>query len=164
MFKNNLTFGYVLFVGVPLLILIGTLRAGAGLSAPPAVAGDWTIESTANKCGRPLADASQPALSIYQTGSNLLIAFNDPWKTTLAGKLEDGGVTAVAVTEGGRALRLEAALSGNRAIVLCRAGCRSTGRMHALRFRSAQSNRESEGANDRPVQTHFCKSEYSCSR
>jgi hypothetical protein len=112
MFKNNLTFGYVLFVGVPLLILIGTLRAGAGLSAPPAVAGDWTIESTANKCGRPLADASQPALSIYQTGSNLLIAFNDPWKTTLAGKLEDGGVTAVAVTEGGRALRLEAALSG----------------------------------------------------
>src|SRR5580700_246731 len=36
--------------------------------------------------------------------------------------------------------------------------------MHALRFRSAQSNRESEGANDRPVQTHFCKSESSCSR
>jgi hypothetical protein len=112
MVKNNFTFGYVLFVGVPLLILIGTLRAGADLSAPPAVSGDWTVEPAPNKCAESLANASQPALSIYQTGSNLLIAFNDPWKTTLAGKLEDGGVTAVAVTEGGRALRLEAALSG----------------------------------------------------
>jgi hypothetical protein len=112
MFKNNLIFGYVLFVGVPLLILIGTLRAGAGLSAPPPVAGDWTIESTAKKCGGPLADASQPALSIYQTGSTLLIAFNDPRKTTLAGKLEDGSVTAVSATTGGHALRLEAAVSG----------------------------------------------------
>jgi hypothetical protein len=41
---------------------------------------------------RRIARESQPALSIYQTGSNLLIAFNDPRKTTLAGKLEDGSV------------------------------------------------------------------------
>ena len=112
MSKNNLTFGYVLFVGIPLLILIGTLRAGADLSAPPAVSGDWTVEPAPNKCAGPLANASQPALSIYQTGSNLLIAFNDPRKTTLAGKLEDGSVTAVSATTGGRALRLEAAVSG----------------------------------------------------
>jgi len=112
MFKNNLTFGYVLFVGIPLLILIGTLRAGADLSALPAVSGDWTVEPAPNKCAGPLANASQPALSIYQTGSNLLIAFNDPRKTTLAGKLEDGSVTAVSATTGGRALRLEAAVSG----------------------------------------------------
>lgn len=84
MVKNNFTFGYVLFVGVPLLILIGTLRAGADLSAPPAVSGDWTVEPAPNKCAESLANASQPALSIYQTGSNLLIAFNDPRKTTLA--------------------------------------------------------------------------------
>ena len=112
MSKNNLTFGYVLFVGIPLLILIGTLRAGADLSAPSAVSGDWTVEPAPNKCAEPLANASQPALSIYQTGSNLLIAFNDPRKTTLAGKLEDGSVTAVSATTGGHALRLEAAVSG----------------------------------------------------
>jgi hypothetical protein len=112
MSKNNLTFGYVLFVGIPLLILIGTLRAGADLSAPSAVSGDWTVEPAPNKCAEPLANASQPALSIYQTGSNLLIAFNDPRKTTLAGKLEDGSVTAVSATIGGHALRLEAAVSG----------------------------------------------------
>jgi hypothetical protein len=112
MVKNNFTFGYVLFVGVPLLILIGTLRAGADLSAPPAVSGDWTVEPAPNKCAESLANASQPALSIYQTGSNLLIAFNDPRKTTLAGKLEDGSVTAVSATTGGHALRLEAAVSG----------------------------------------------------
>ena len=112
MSKNNLTFGYVLFVGIPLLILIGTLRAGADLSAPSAVSGDWTVEPAPNKCAESLANASQPALSIYQTGSNLLIVFNDPRKTTLAGKLEDGSVTAVSATIGGHALRLEAAVSG----------------------------------------------------
>jgi len=113
MFKNNLTFGYVLFVGIPLLILIGTLRAGANLSAPPAVSGDWTIEPTTNKCAGPLADAGQPAINIYQTGADLLIAFNDPPKTTLAGKLESGRIAAVSAATGcGPALRLEAALTG----------------------------------------------------
>jgi hypothetical protein len=112
MSKNNLTFGCVLFVGIPLLILIGTLRAGADLSAPSAVSGDWTVEPAPNKCAEPLANASQPALSIFQTGSNLLIAFNDPRKTTLSGKLEDGSVTAVSATTGGHVLRLEAAVSG----------------------------------------------------
>src|ERR1039458_6214038 len=70
MFKDNLTFGYVLFVGIPLLILIGTLRAGAGLSAPPAVSGDWTVEPMPNKCAGSLADANPTSLSIYQTGAD----------------------------------------------------------------------------------------------
>lgn len=113
MFKNNLTSGYLLFVGIPLLILIGVLRAGADLSAPPAVSGDWTIEPAPNKCAGPFADAGQTALSIYQTGSDVLIAFNDPRKTTLAGKVEGGRVAAVSnTTNCGSALRLEAALAG----------------------------------------------------
>ena len=111
--KNNLTFGYLLFVGIPLLALICTLRAGAGLSAPPAVSGDWNVEPTANRCAGPLAGTGQPALSIYQTGADLLMAFNDPAKTTLSGKLESGRITAVSTgTTCGRPFRLEAALTG----------------------------------------------------
>ena len=113
MIKNNLTSGYVLFVGIPLLILIGTLRAGAGLSAPPAVSGDWTIEPNANKCAGPLADAAPPALSIYQTGADLIVTFNDPRKTTLAGKLESGQISAVSSATGDCApFHLEAAIVG----------------------------------------------------
>src|ERR1039458_2256130 len=39
MFKDNLTFGYVLFVGIPLLILIGTLRASFNDTQKPTLAG-----------------------------------------------------------------------------------------------------------------------------
>ena len=112
MSRNNLTFGYVLFVGIPLLILIGTLRAGAKFSAPPAISGDWAIEPMPNKCAGPLADVSPPTMNIYQTGADLLVAFNDPPKTTLAGHLENGHIAATSSTSGrGAALRLEAALN-----------------------------------------------------
>ncbi|MGA3040270.1 MAG: hypothetical protein ABSF54_05690 [Bryobacteraceae bacterium] len=133
MFKNNLTFGYVLFVGIPLLILIGTLRAGANLSAPPAVSGEWTIDPAPGNCAGP------PDMSIYQTGADVLIALNDPQKTTLAGKLEGGLIAAASTTTGcGGASRLEAALRGNPDTSLWRAGSRSTGATHAPRFRSVQ--------------------------
>ena len=113
MFKNKLTFGYVLFVGIPLLILLGVFAAGADLSAPPAVSGDWIVEPVPNKCAGPLADANPPTLNIYQTGAHLLIAFNDARKTTLNGKLEGGRIAAVSSTTGyGTALRLNAALTG----------------------------------------------------
>ena len=112
MFKDNPTFGYVLFVGIPLLILIGTLRAGAGLSAPPAVSGDWTVEPMPNKCAGSLADANPTSLSIYQTGADLRISFNDTQKTTLAGHLESGHIVTTSSTSGcGTVLRLEAALT-----------------------------------------------------
>ena len=77
MSRNNLTFGYVLFVGIPLLILIGVLRAGADLSAPPAVAGEWAVEPMPDKCAGTLANAGPHSLSIYQTGADLLVAFED---------------------------------------------------------------------------------------
>jgi hypothetical protein len=107
MIKNNLTSGYVLFVGIPLLILIGVLRAGSGLSAPPAVSGEWTVEPTTNKCAGPAA------VTISQTGADLIVTFNDPPKTTLAGRLESGQISAVSSTAGAcRPLHLEAAIVG----------------------------------------------------
>src|ERR1700686_620208 len=38
MFKSNLWLAYVLLVGLPLLALLGVLRSGRGLTAPPAAA------------------------------------------------------------------------------------------------------------------------------
>ena len=113
MSKNNLTLGYVLLVGVPLLVLLTTLHAGADLTAPPALSGEWMIESTAGNCAGPLAGAGQAPMSIYQTGPELLITFNDPGKTTLAGTVENGRIAAVSNTARcGAAFRLEAAMAG----------------------------------------------------
>src|ERR1017187_5300234 len=111
MFKDNLTFGYVLFVGIPLLILIGTLRAGAGLSAPSAVSGDWIVETMPNKCAGSLADANPTSLSIYQTGVDLRISCNNKQKTPLAGHLESVHIGPTKSTPGCvPVLRHEAAL------------------------------------------------------
>ena len=114
MSKNNLTLGYVLLVGVPLLVLLTTLHAGADLTAPPALSGEWMIESAAGNCAGPLAGAGQTPISIYQTGPELLITFNDPRRTTLAGTVENGRIAAVSNTTAhcGAALRLEAAIAG----------------------------------------------------
>jgi hypothetical protein len=124
MFKNNLTFGYVLFVGIPLPILIGSLRAGGHLTALPALSGEWIVEpaqhgAQPDNCAGPLAKADFPALSIYQTGTDLPISFNDPMKVTLRGKLEHGRIlgigTRVAAPAncGNRAaIRLEAGIAG----------------------------------------------------
>lgn len=100
MLKNHLTLGYILLVGVPLLILAGTLRAGARLAAPPAIAGEWIVERTGGNC----ADALGSTLSVYQTGSDLLLSFG---KAPLAGTLEGAHLSAA-----GRALRIEATVSG----------------------------------------------------
>jgi hypothetical protein len=103
MFKNNLTLGYILLVGVPLLILVGTLRAGGSLVAPSAVSGEWTVERTGGNCAAPLGNT----LSVQQVGTDLLISFGDPRKTTLAGTLEGGHISAA-----GHAFRMEATISG----------------------------------------------------
>jgi hypothetical protein len=122
--KNNLTFGYVLFVGIPLLVLIFTLRAGGHLAASPALAGEWLVEQAPetpppDKCAGPLANGARPTVNIYQAGADVQIAFNDPRKTTLAGRLENGRVAATGkrgaapVNCGDQAaIRLEAAIAG----------------------------------------------------
>ena len=84
MFKNRLTLGYLVLVGVPLLFLAVTLRAGRGLSAPPAISGTWTIESQ---------QALPRTMTIDQTGPDLLIAFHDPDRPQFAASLENGRIS-----------------------------------------------------------------------
>jgi len=123
-FRNNLTFGYVLFVGIPLPILIGTLRAGGHLTAQPALSGEWIVEHARqgpqpDDCAGLLANVVRPTISIYQTGTDLLIAFNDPQRSTLTGKLENGRILAIgsrvaapANCGSHSAIRLEAGITG----------------------------------------------------
>jgi hypothetical protein len=123
MLKNNLTLGYVLFVGIPLLILIGTLRAGGHVTALPTLSGEWIVQAREtpppDRCGGPLANAAQPAISVYQTGPDLLITFNDSRQTTLAARLENGRIAgtanraaAPANCGSNAAIRFEAGLTG----------------------------------------------------
>jgi len=103
MFKNHLTLGYILLVGVPLLILATTLRGGARLAAPPAVAGEWAVQRAPGNCGAAMGSA----LGVQQVGTDLLITLADRPSVTLAGTLEGGHITASGHTYG-----LEATVSG----------------------------------------------------
>ena len=88
---------YLLFVGIPVLMVIGVLQLGSSLKPPISVGGVWNVEvpaQTANLCGITAFHSDQPALTISQSGSNLQLTFNDEAKTSLSGVLEDTNVTA----------------------------------------------------------------------
>ena len=98
MSKRAMIIAYVCLVGIPLLGLIGILHGGRRLQAPLAVGGNWNLEadfsSWAGKpCGDLLASAKQPALSISQSGTTLVVALNNPQATTLAGTVEGTSLT-----------------------------------------------------------------------
>lgn len=113
MLKNHLALGYVLLVGIPLLILIGVLQAGAGLTAPPAVSGKWVLEPAAAACGEILG-RGRATLNITQSGPALVMTFEDARKTTLTGTAETGRLSGFASAAGcGNSIRLQADITGN---------------------------------------------------
>ena len=88
---------YLLFVGIPILMVIGVLQLGSNLKPPISVGGVWNVEvpaQTANLCGITAFHSDQPALTISQSGSNLQLTFNDEAKTSLPGVLEDTNGTS----------------------------------------------------------------------
>ncbi len=83
--KKRLTFGYVVLVGLPLLFLAGTLRAGKSLSAPASVSGVWAIQS----------EQSPPhSMTIVQTGPQLLVTMHSPDQPPFAAEIANGRITA----------------------------------------------------------------------
>ncbi len=108
MAKHKLVCAYVFLVGFPLLGLVCTLRAGATLTAPEGVGGNWTVEADLNSwrglpCGKLLTDAQKPLLNISQAGRDLTVVINNPDKTVLTGTIVGAALTAteVHVEEGG---------------------------------------------------------------
>jgi hypothetical protein len=98
MSKSKLIVAYICLVGTPLLGLLGILRAGQHLTAPVSVGGAWSLEANygalgSGSCTDLLATVSQPFLSIYQSGSNLVFTLNNPQKTTLPGTIQGAELT-----------------------------------------------------------------------
>jgi hypothetical protein len=59
---------YLALVGLPVAGLIGVLRAGTGLEAPPAIAGEWVLEAgAASTC------AGTERIAIEQSGRFLQV-------------------------------------------------------------------------------------------
>jgi hypothetical protein len=105
MVKSNLVRAYILLVGLPLLFLILTLRAGKGLSSPPSLGGDWAVELTggteAGLCLGSFTSMSRPVLTFYQMGPELSLLANDASKTTFHGEVHGREISAVAAAKTG---------------------------------------------------------------
>jgi hypothetical protein len=93
MSKSKLIVAYICLVGTPLLGLLGILRAGQHLTPPVSVGGAWSLEANfgalgSGSCTDLLASVSQPFLSIYQSGTNLVFTLNNSQKTALPGIIQ----------------------------------------------------------------------------
>jgi hypothetical protein len=104
MFKRNMILAYGTLVGLPLLVLIGVLQRGRGLTAPVAVAGAWVIQSDA---ARTLCKCS--AMTIAQSGPKLIITLDDAQRTSLTGEVDQQRIVAAAPQ---RAVRLDSTVAG----------------------------------------------------
>jgi hypothetical protein len=98
--NHRLVLAYISLVGLPLLVLLGALKAGSNLVAPPAVGGEWTIRweqnQEPNSCVDLLYSSRQPALHISQSGTSLAIHLNSGRMTTFSGAMQAGHLTGSA--------------------------------------------------------------------
>jgi len=91
--KRKLVTDYIIFVGIPLLALVGILRAGKHLTAPVALHGNWSVQADFHPwqgvpCGALLINSQPLLLRIDQSGSILTLTLNDPAKTALPATIE----------------------------------------------------------------------------
>jgi len=91
--KRKLVTDYIIFVGIPLLALVGILRAGKHLTAPVALHGNWSVQADFGPwqgvpCGALLINSQPLLVRIDQSGSNLTLTLNDPAKTALPATIE----------------------------------------------------------------------------
>jgi|SRR5215469_2844295 len=121
MFKDRLTLGYLLLVGIPLLFLVVTLRSGNSLAAPTSVAGEWLIEPVRplSTCLAPLTGSQQATLNFSQSGPDLKIVMSGAHKTTFTGVLSGRRLTATSLYDGQAAcghkglIHLDATVAGS---------------------------------------------------
>jgi hypothetical protein len=90
---------YLLLVGLPLLGLVGVLKAGRGLMAPISVDGAWKSEpdssnSAALPCSKSIRSMQDSLLLISQSGKGLLLSLDHGSKTSSPGAIEGNTVRA----------------------------------------------------------------------
>lgn len=107
---------YVVLVGIPVLVVLGILQLGRGLTAPIAVSGTWSIDKSslgtnASPCGALPISSDKPALTITQSGPHLQLRFNDRDSTTLTGELHEQTISTINTgNQSQPAIRLEASV------------------------------------------------------
>lgn len=80
---------YSTLVGLPILGILGLLRAGQNLSAPISVAGTWEAQLSfpSQPPDEPTIRHGPTVLNISQSGTHLFLAFDE--KTKLVGSIDD---------------------------------------------------------------------------
>ena len=126
MFSGKLVAAYLALVGVPLLGLVGILRAGRRLTAPVSVGGTWDLRADFSslpdaRCRELLAGINRPFMRVSQSGASLTFILNNPQETALTGSVDQttvemGGTPPLVSSSGNcgdpRALYLEATVRG----------------------------------------------------
>ncbi len=101
-------FQYLLFVGLPLLGVLGALGIGRNLGAPAAVHGTWALAiplQPALECQVFAGWNGETQMAISQSGPNLIIVFSDKPLPGLTGSLT--GLSISAATGSGAAPQLQ---------------------------------------------------------
>jgi hypothetical protein len=92
---------YTVLVGLPFLGVLGILKSGKSLSAPPSIDGTWSLEARLDEnedtpCAEHLASFREPLLRIRQSGVFVEVSlFNGPGDR-LHGRFDDGRLVAEA--------------------------------------------------------------------
>jgi hypothetical protein len=103
--KGRIIAAYICLVGGPLLGLIGVLRAGARLTPPRAVRGNWIVQADFSlwhgmPCEALLAHAPQPLLNIAQSGRDVTVTLSNPENIVLVGTVDGPNLTAAPAASG----------------------------------------------------------------
>src|SRR5215472_8504578 len=98
---RDMVFAYVCLVGLPLLGLLGILRAGRHLTPPISMAGTWTLDADfsavpVGHCTQVLANVLHGAVDISQSGDRLLLTLNDAPRTMIRGMIQQKTVSTIA--------------------------------------------------------------------
>ena len=82
---------YLLLVGLPVLLMLGTLHFGRSMAAPLSIGGSWALtldpDAHLDGCDGWHADPGSLTAELLQSGHTVAIGLNDAWRTVLNGTL-----------------------------------------------------------------------------
>ena len=101
MYKWKIISAYFLFVGLPLLALVGILRAGSHLTPPLAVRGDWFVLADFSiwrhaPCEAYLTNPFEPSLKITQSDKDIRIELSSTEKVVMVGTINASTLVAAS--------------------------------------------------------------------
>jgi hypothetical protein len=92
---------YLGLVGLPVLGILGLLQVGQTLTAPISLAGTWNAQLSPDNEPTTAGPPRPMVLTITQSGSDVILVFDDNQSTTLVGKVQGATIDAAAVRQDG---------------------------------------------------------------